>query len=57
MAGLGKTRAIAVNQCIKSSTLRRRSKLKQDAAQIKAVIRATFEAMDFNRKEKSWMIN
>jgi ABC-type nitrate/sulfonate/bicarbonate transport system substrate-binding protein len=35
----------------------RAAKLKQDPAQVKAVIRATFEAMDFNRKEKSWMIN
>ncbi len=32
----------------------REAKLKQDPAQVKAVIRATFEAMDFNRKEKSW---
>ena len=35
----------------------REAKLKQDPAQVKAVIRATFEAMDFNRKEKSWMVN
>ena len=24
---------------------------------MKAVIRATFEAMDFNRREKTWMVN
>ncbi|HEY3167668.1 MAG TPA: ABC transporter substrate-binding protein [Candidatus Binatia bacterium] len=35
----------------------REAKLKQDPAQVKAVIRATFEAMDFNRKEKTWMVN
>jgi len=35
----------------------REAKLKQDPAQVKAVIRATFEAMDFNRKEKPWMVN
>jgi NitT/TauT family transport system substrate-binding protein len=35
----------------------REAKLKQDPAQVKAVIRATFEAMDFNRKEKTWMVD
>ncbi|HYT56920.1 MAG TPA: ABC transporter substrate-binding protein, partial [Verrucomicrobiae bacterium] len=35
----------------------REAKLKQDPTQVKAVIRATFEAMDFNRKEKPWMVN
>jgi NitT/TauT family transport system substrate-binding protein len=35
----------------------REAKLKQDPAQVKAVIRATFEAMDFNRREKTWMVN
>ena len=35
----------------------REAKLKQDPAQVKAVIRATFEAMDFNRKQRSWMVN
>src|SRR6266540_1627177 len=35
----------------------REATLKQDPAQVKAVIRATFEAMDFNRKEKTWMVN
>jgi ABC-type nitrate/sulfonate/bicarbonate transport system substrate-binding protein len=35
----------------------REAKLKQDPAQVKAVIRATFEAMDFNRREKIWMVN
>ena len=35
----------------------REVKLKQDPSQVKAVIRATFEAMDFNRKEKTWMVN
>jgi ABC-type nitrate/sulfonate/bicarbonate transport system substrate-binding protein len=34
----------------------REAKLKQDPTQVKAVIRATFEAMDFNRKEKPWMV-
>jgi hypothetical protein len=24
---------------------------------VKAVVRATFEAMDFNRREKAWMVN
>ena len=24
---------------------------------MKAVVRATFEAMEFNRKEKTWMVN
>jgi NitT/TauT family transport system substrate-binding protein len=33
------------------------AKLKQGPAQVKAVIRATLESMDFSRKEKSWMIN
>ena len=33
------------------------NKLKKDPAGVKAVIRATFEAMDFNRKEKAWMVN
>ena len=31
--------------------------LKKNPAAVKAVIRATFEAMDFNRKEKPWMVN
>jgi ABC-type nitrate/sulfonate/bicarbonate transport system substrate-binding protein len=35
----------------------REAKLKQEPAQVKAVIRATFEAMDFNRREKTWMVN
>ena len=33
------------------------AKLKKDPAGVKAVIRATFEAMDFNRQEKTWMVN
>ena len=33
------------------------SQLKKDPAGVKAVVRATFEAMEFNRKEKSWMVN
>ena len=33
------------------------AKLKKDPAGVKAVIRATFEAMDFNRREKTWMTN
>jgi NitT/TauT family transport system substrate-binding protein len=33
------------------------AKLKKDPAGVKAVIRATFEAMDFNRREKTWMVN
>ena len=33
------------------------AKLKKDPAGVKAVIRATFEAMDFNRREKVWMVN
>jgi NitT/TauT family transport system substrate-binding protein len=33
------------------------SKLKKDPAGVKAMVRATFEAMDFNRREKAWMVN
>lgn len=32
------------------------AKLKKDPAGVKAVVRATFEAMEFNRKEKNWMV-
>ena len=32
------------------------NKLKNDPAGVKAVIRATFDAMDFNRREKAWMV-
>jgi ABC-type nitrate/sulfonate/bicarbonate transport system substrate-binding protein len=35
----------------------REAKLKQEAAQVKAILRAILEALDFNRREKSWMIN
>jgi ABC-type nitrate/sulfonate/bicarbonate transport system substrate-binding protein len=35
----------------------REAKLKQDPAQVKTVLRATLEAMEFNRKEKPWMVN
>jgi NitT/TauT family transport system substrate-binding protein len=35
----------------------REAKLKQDAAQVKAMLRAILEAVEFNRREKSWMIN
>jgi NitT/TauT family transport system substrate-binding protein len=35
----------------------REAKLKQESAQVKAVMRATLEAMDFNRREKTWMVN
>ena len=35
----------------------REAKLKQDPAGVKAVIRALFDSMDFNRKEKTWMVN
>lgn len=35
----------------------RELKLKQEPAQVKTMIRATFEAMDFNRREKAWMVN
>ena len=35
----------------------REAKLKQEPAQVKTVIRATLEAMEFNRKEKAWMVN
>jgi NitT/TauT family transport system substrate-binding protein len=35
----------------------RDAKLKQDPAQVKTVLRATLEAMEFNRKEKTWMVN
>jgi NitT/TauT family transport system substrate-binding protein len=33
------------------------AKLKKDPAGVKAVLRATFEAMEFNRREKTWMTN
>ena len=33
------------------------AKLKKHPAGVKAVLRATFEAMDFNRREKTWMVN
>lgn len=33
------------------------TKLKKDPAGVKAMLRATFEAMEFNRKEKTWMVN
>jgi len=35
----------------------REAKLKQEPQQVKTVMRATLEAMEFNRKEKSWMVN
>jgi NitT/TauT family transport system substrate-binding protein len=35
----------------------REAKLKQEAAQVKAMLRAILEAVDFNRREKSWMVN
>ncbi|HSE86376.1 MAG TPA: ABC transporter substrate-binding protein [Candidatus Binatia bacterium] len=34
----------------------REAKLKQEPAEVKTVLRATLEAMDFNRKEKAWMV-
>src|SRR5262249_36990129 len=33
------------------------AKLKKYPGAVKAVLRATFEAMDFNRREKTWMVN
>ena len=33
------------------------AKLKTDPTGVKTVIRAVFEAMDFNRREKTWMVN
>jgi NitT/TauT family transport system substrate-binding protein len=35
----------------------REAKLKQDPAGVKAVIRALFDSMEFNRREKSWMVS
>jgi NitT/TauT family transport system substrate-binding protein len=35
----------------------RDAKLKQEPAQVKAVIRASLDAMNFNRKDKSWMVD
>ena len=35
----------------------REAKLKQDPAQVRAILRATLETMDFNRREKPWMIS
>jgi NitT/TauT family transport system substrate-binding protein len=35
----------------------REAKLKQEPAQVKAMLRAILEAMDFNRREHSWMVN
>jgi NitT/TauT family transport system substrate-binding protein len=34
----------------------REAKLKQQAAEVKAVLRATLESMDFNRREQNWMV-
>jgi NitT/TauT family transport system substrate-binding protein len=34
----------------------REAKLKQQPAEVKAVLRATLDSMDFNRREKSWMV-
>ena len=34
----------------------REAKLKQEPAQVKTVMRATLEAMEFNRREKTWMV-
>jgi ABC-type nitrate/sulfonate/bicarbonate transport system substrate-binding protein len=33
------------------------AKIKQEPVEVKTVIRATLEAMAFNRKEKAWMVN
>lgn len=33
------------------------AKLKKDPAGVMVVVRATFEAMEFNRREKTWMVN
>lgn len=33
------------------------AKLRKDPAGVKAVLRATLEAMEFNRREKTWMVN
>ena len=33
------------------------SKLKKDPAGVRAVLRATLEAMEFNRREKAWMVS
>lgn len=35
----------------------REATLRQDPGGVKAVIRALFDSMDFNRKEKAWMVN
>ena len=35
----------------------REATLRQDPGSVKAVIRALFHSMDFNRKEKAWMVN
>jgi NitT/TauT family transport system substrate-binding protein len=35
----------------------REATLRQDPGGVKAVIRALFHSMDFNRKEKAWMVN
>jgi hypothetical protein len=35
----------------------REVKLKQEHAQVKAILRAIFETMDFNRREKPWMVS
>jgi len=35
----------------------REVKLKQEPAQVKAILRAIFETMDFNRREKPWMVS
>jgi NitT/TauT family transport system substrate-binding protein len=35
----------------------REAKLKQEPAQVKAMLRAILDAVEFNRREKSWMVN
>jgi len=35
----------------------REVKLKQNPSDVRAVLRAVFESMEFNRKEKSWMVS
>ena len=49
--------ALEFNQPACGGIATREAKLKQDPAQVKAVIRATFEAMDFSRKERAWMVD
>jgi 3-oxoacyl-[acyl-carrier protein] reductase len=45
------------NRAVAGGMATREAKLKQEPLQVQAVLRATLEPMEFNRKEKSWMVD